>query len=210
MANRNYLQKVINRLKAQKVGIVGNAASWVGQPDTPATHQGHIDALELIDAEIDALETQLTQKRQAARLLTDQKNAIADATELRVKGIHAATPPKWLDYGIADPTSDAAARGTRDVPSKGIIKSVMDDYDGIGFIIDGQSLTDTDTYEFERGVAINATDVNTIPALHHFKISRKVKLTDDDVEKGKRYFYRYRGINSRGAGEWSEPVSRVQ
>jgi hypothetical protein len=211
MASLSYLEKVINRLKAQRVGIVSNIASWTGQPDTPVTHQANIDALELVDADIKVLENQLTQKRQAAKLLAEQKSTVADATELRIKGIHAAAPAKWVDYGLTDPTSDAAmARTTRQVPAKGIIKSISDDYDGIGFIIDGQSLTDADTYEFERGIATTATDVNTIPPMSHYKTSRKVKLTDDEVEKGKRYFYRYRGLNSKGTGEWSEPVSRVQ
>ena len=39
---------------------------------------------------------------------------------------------------------------------------------------------------------------------------RKLSFVDDDVEKGTRYFYRFRGLNSNGSGEWSEPVSRVQ
>lgn len=50
----------------------------------------------------------------------------------------------------------------------------------------------------------------TIPAFTHLVTVRKTKYTDDDVAKGTRYFYRIRGINSKGAGEWSEPVSRVQ
>jgi hypothetical protein len=210
MANLSYLEKVINRLKAQKAGIVTNTASWTGQPDTPATHQAHIDALELIDADIKLLENQLSQKRAAAKLLAEQKNTVADATELRVKGIHATNTAKWVDYGIEDPAAILAARANRPVPAKGIIKNVMDDYDGIGFIVEGQTLTDADTYEFEKGIAANATDVNTIPAFTHLKTSRKVSLVDDDVAKGQRCFYRYRGINSKGAGEWSEPVSRVQ
>jgi hypothetical protein len=59
-------------------------------------------------------------------------------------------------------------------------------------------------------VAADAADVNTIPAFLHLATSRKLKYTDDAVEKGKRYFYRIRAINNQGAGEWSEPVSRVQ
>lgn len=210
MANLSYLQKVINRLKAQKAGIVANAASWTGQPDTPSTHQAHIDAVELVDAEIKTLETQLGQKREAAKLLADQKDTVAEATERRMKGIHASNTSKWMEYGVSDPAATVAARASRPVPTKGIVKKVVDDYDGIGFIVEGQALTDADTYEFQKGIAANATDVNTIPAFTHLKTSRKVSLVDDDVEKGQRCFYRYRGINNKGAGEWSEPVSRVQ
>jgi hypothetical protein len=211
MARLTYVEAVINRLKAFKTGITNNAASWTGQPDTPATTQAHIDALETADAEILALENQLSQKRTALKTLTQTKSGVADTIELRVKGIHAAAPSKWLEYGLPDPTSDAAQqRNAREVCGKGIIKTVIDDYDAVGFIVEWEKLADAETYEVERGIAADASDVNTIPAFTHLVTIRKVKYTDDDVEKGKRYFYRIRGINARGAGEWSEAVSRVQ
>jgi hypothetical protein len=96
------------------------------------------------------------------------------------------------------------------VPEKGVIRNVSDDFDGEGFIVEWEKLAKTDSYEIERGIAANAADVNTIPAFTHLVTVRKTKYTDDDVAKGTRYFYRIRGINSKGAGEWSEPVSRVQ
>ncbi len=211
MAKLTYVQAVIDRLKAQKTGITNNAAAWTGQPDTPATTQAHIDALETADAEILALENQLSQKRTAIKILVAAKAAVADAIDLRVKGIHATAPPKWIEYGLADPTSDAATESTtRPVPDKGVIRNVSDDFDGIGFIVEWEKLAKTDSYEIERGIAANAADVNTIPAFTHLVTVRKIKYTDDDVAKGTRYFYRIRGINTRGAGEWSEPVSRVQ
>ena len=210
MANLSYLEKVINRLTQQKAGIVANATAWAGQPDTPATVQTNIDALETADADIHAFEVQLAQKREAAKLLAEEKNKHADATELRMKGIHAADSSKWLEYGVANPAATTAANAARPVPPKGIIKNVKDDYDGIGFIVEGKTLAGADTYEFQKGIAANAADVNTIPAFTHLKTSRKVSLVDDDVQTGQRCFYRYRGINSKGPGEWSEPVSRVQ
>lgn len=211
MANLTYVQAIIDRLKAQKTGITTNATAWAGQPDTPATVQAHIDALEAADAEVLAMENLLSQKRGALKTLTQSKSAVADAIDLRVKGIHATAPAKWLDYGLADPSSDAAhARTARQVPGKGIIKSVIDDYDGVGFIIEWEKLPDVETYEIERGEAANPADINIIPPMTHLKTQRKIKYTDDDVVKGKRYFYRMRGINARGAGEWSEPVSKVQ
>jgi hypothetical protein len=211
MAKLTYVQAVIDRLKAQKTGITNNAASWTGQPDTPATTQAHIDALETADAEILALENQLTQKRTAVKTLVVTKAAVADAIDLRVKGIHATATNKWIEYGLADPNSTTATESTtRPVPEKGVIRNISDDFDGEGFIVEWEKLAKTDSYEIERGIAANAADVNTIPAFTHLVTVRKTKYTDDDVAKGTRYFYRIRGINSKGAGEWSEPVSRVQ
>lgn len=211
MSKLNYVTAIINRLKALKTGITTNAAAWVGQADTPATTQAHIDALETADAEIVALENQVSQKRTALKAVTHSKSDVADAIELRAKGIHANASSKWIDYGLTDPNNAAdAGRVARPLSNKGIIKTVIDDYDGIGFIVEWEKLADAETYEVERGEAANSTDVNTIPAFKHLVSIRKIKYTDDEVEKGKRYFYRMRGINARGAGEWSEPVSRVQ
>lgn len=211
MAKLNYVTVIINRLKAFKTGIAGNATAWTGQPETPATTQAHIDALETADAEIVALENTLQQKRQALRALAATKSDVADAIELKVKGIHNTAPSKWIEYGLIDPTSSVATESnTRPVPEKGMIKNIVDDYDGIGFIIEWEKLANVEIYEIERGTAANASDVNTIPAFTHLTTIKKIKYTDDDVAKGTRYFYRIRGINARGVGEWSEPVSRVQ
>lgn len=211
MAKLTYVQAIIDRLKAQKTGIVNNTSSWTGQPDTPATTQAHIDTLEAGDAEIESLENQLQQKRQALKVMVDAKEKVADSIDFRIKGIHATATSKWIEYGLADPASDAAQqRNTRQVPSKGWVKAVVDDHDGIGFIIEWDKLDSAETYEVERGTSANVADVTSIPAFVHLVSIRKIKYTDDDVEKGKRYFYRVRGINARGAGEWSEAVSRVQ
>lgn len=209
MAKLNYVTAIINRFKAFKTGITNNATTWTGQPDTPTTIQAHIDTLETADAEILALENQLDQKRMALKVLVQTHAEAADVIERRVKGLHASSPDKWIEYGIANPANEAA-RGQRQVPNKGMIKEVIDDYDGVGFIVSWDKLPDSETYEVERGIAANASDINTIPPFIHLVTLRKTKYTDDDVEKGKRYFYRIRGINARGAGEWSEPVSRVQ
>jgi hypothetical protein len=211
MAKLKFMEVTIVRLKAFKSGISGNATAWAGQEDTPTTVQAHIDALEAADADIASLETLLTQKRQAAKVLAKQKEAVADAIELRVKGIHATATSKWPEYGVDDPNAAAAAaKGTRPVPEKGDIKNIMDDYDGIGFIVELEGLKEADSYEVQRGAGANAADVNTIPAFSYLRNVRKLSFVDDDVEKGIRYFYRLRGINSQGLGEWSEPVSRVQ
>jgi hypothetical protein len=210
MAKLKFLEAPIQRLKSFKNGISGNSSAWTGQPDTPASTQAHIDALENADAEISDLETQLTQKRQAAKLLAQQKNDVADAIELRVKGIHAADSSKWIEYGLTDPNAATAGRSSRPVPAKGVVENIADDYDGVGFIVSIRQLADADSYEVQRGAGANAADVNTIPAMNYLRNVRKLNFVDDDVEKGIRYFYRYRGINTTGVGEWSEPVSRVQ
>ncbi|HRH48838.1 MAG TPA: fibronectin type III domain-containing protein [Panacibacter sp.] len=48
------------------------------------------------------------------------------------------------------------------------------------------------------------------PPYSHYKTTKKLTFTDDDVKRGQRYFYRVRGLDRNGYGEWSEPVSRVQ
>jgi hypothetical protein len=211
MSKLNYVTAIINRLKALKTGIGGNDTAWTGQEDTPATTQTHIDALEAADAEIVALENQVSQKRTALKILTHSKSEVANAIELRAKGIHATATSKWIDYGLTDPNSAAATeRTTRLVCKKGIIKSIIDDYDGVGFIVEWEKLADAETYEVERGIGVDAADVNIIPEFKHLVSIRKIKYTDDDVEKGKRYFYRIRGINAQGAGDWSNAGSMVQ
>jgi len=210
MAKISYLEKVIKRLKALKAGIVANLASWTGQADTPASVQAHIDALEQIDAEISSLENQLSQKRQAAKQLAAQKTAAADATEKRANGIHASATNKLPEYGIDDPAAVAAAKANRTIPGKGHIKSIIDDYDGIGFIVELSKIPDAEGYEVERGIGGNPADVNTIPDFKHLKTTTKLKFVDDEVDKGVRHFYRFRAFNNKGTGEWSEPVSRVQ
>ena len=162
MAKLKFIEAIIIRFKAFKIGISSNPTVWAGQADTPVTVQAHIDALETVDVEIASLETQLTQKRQAAKLLANQKEAIADAVQLKVKGIHATATNKWPEYGVTDPNAAAeAARSTRPVPEKAVIKNIVDDYDGIGFIVELEGLKEADSYEVQRGAGATAANVNT-------------------------------------------------
>jgi hypothetical protein len=62
MAKLKFIEAIIIRFKAFKIGISSNPTVWAGQADTPVTVQAHIDALETVDVEIASLETQLTQK----------------------------------------------------------------------------------------------------------------------------------------------------
>lgn len=208
MSNITYLTTIIDRLKAQKTGLSNNVAAWAGQPETPAATQLHIDELETLDNDIASLKTQLKQKLAAARQLAKAKTAIANAQELKIKGMHAEETRKWVEYGVAKPA--LKTKGKRPVPTKGVIRKIVTDADGAGFIIKVDTLKDAYTYEFEKGVSDNASDVNHPSVFTHFKSSTVTKLVDDAVEKGKRYFYRYRGVNSKGVGEWSAAVSCVQ
>ncbi len=208
MSNITYLKKIIDKLKAQKIGLENNNAAWVGQPETPAAIQLHIDELQTLNDDIAALKIQLKQKLLAARQLAKTKTTVANAQELKIKGIHASETEKWREYGVSKPA--LRTKGKRPVPTKGIIENIMNDKDGAGFIIKCRRLKDAYSYEFEKAVSENASDDKHIPAFSHFKSSTKTKLVDDDVEKGKRYFYRYRGVNSKGFGEWSTSISAVQ
>ena len=171
MAKLAYINSEVDQLKSLKKGVETNSAAWVGQPDTPATIAADIDELELADNEIASLETQLIQKRAAAKQLVAAKAVKANIIAQRAQGIHAANPEKWLDYGIA---SGSAPASPRPAPAKGQIISVADDSDGIGFVVNVQTLDYADTYEYERGTG-KADDANTIPALSHFLTTKKAR-----------------------------------
>ena len=83
---------------------------------------------------------------------------------------------------MADPTADSAARGTRDVPSKCFIKSLRDDDDGIGFILETMPCDGADAFEIDRGIATDAADMSTIPAFTHFCFV-SVNLFEDKTRK---------------------------
>ena len=93
----------------------------------------------------------------------------------------------------------------------GMVKVIVDDLDGEGFILERDSLSDADNYEWQKAAGEDAAVTNIDESqFGHFKISRKKTFVDDNVKKGVRYFYRFRGFNPAGNGPWSEPVSRVQ
>ncbi len=205
MAKLTYLEKEIKRLKRIKEGIGANSADWTSTPNAAADIQTVIDALEATDVSITQTEVLLKQKRNDARNDAKTASETADQSQLVVMGKYPADSDKWLEYGI-----EATAPGTpRPAPDKGLIKKISDDTDGVGFIIEVTVLENADKNEFQRGEG-PANDVNTIPAFTYLRTVGKSKIVDDDVEPGIRYFYRYRGINPSGNGEWSEPVSRVQ
>ncbi len=205
MAKLAYLEKEIQRLKEIKKGIVANSADWASNPTAAADIQSVIDSMEASDSAITAAEVTLKQKRNESKIIAKNGTDAADQAKLIVQGKYPANTDKWLEYGLKVEGPSSA----RPVPEKGNIKSIVDDFDGVGFIIETAALENADTYEYERGQG-PANDTNTIPAFGHLRSVRKAKIVDDDVEQGIRYFYRYRGVNSKGDGEWSAIVSRVQ
>lgn len=217
---RKYLQKVFDRLSGLKNGINLNATDWTGQPDTPATVQAEMDALITMDNDIQQLEDALQQKISEARGLAAAKNEVAGIIEKRAIGIHAGTPLKLVEYNIKPGPTPGQPRP---VPGKAIISSIADDDDGIGFKLRIQKLDGVEHYEVERGLLTRANirqldDLNPTPEATtvlqppypFLRTTRKLSFVDDDVEPGIRHFYRVRGVNASGAGQWSEPVSAVQ
>ena len=225
---RKYLKDVRERFVGLKAGIKSNASIWVGQVDTPATVQEEIDLLDAMDAEIELLNDQLSQKIATARSYARQKKEEAKVIEKRAIGLHATTPGKLVEYNIRIPR---AAVETRELPQKAIIRSVKEHEDGVGFkiTIKGQGLT-VDYWEIERGkidlaakfsdtatgsesdAPVTNSGVTTVlqPPYPFLKSTKKLRYVDNDVVAGVRYFYRVRGVNATGEGAWSEPVSAVR
>jgi len=201
-----YLQKLKNRLVALMNGVTLHAADWAGQAETPATIQANIDQIDAMQADINDLDDQLSQKRKEGRTLETELTLIADTIENKAIGFHTTNPEVLVDY-------DIELRKTpekRPVPTAVLVPVLEDDVDGEGFIISCEVDPDADKYEWEKGTAEDPTDTTTVPTMQHFKITSKTKFVDDNVMPGKRYFYRLRAFNTTGNGPWSAAVSRVQ
>jgi hypothetical protein len=223
----NYIQVLIDQLKSRRSGMNDNAPLWVGQPVTTLDLDGFITVLEGLDNEIEAAKDLLQQKRTNAREAVTNLNKDLAQVDNLARGLHKSTPEKLSDYDIKLPKTPVATA----LPVKAIIKSIADDDDGIGFKITVQSQgRNVTTWEVQRGEIVPATNTGggmppanpgtpasgspsaTVlqPPYPFLRTTKKLVFVDDDVETGVRYFYRLRGTNSKGAGEWSEPVSAVQ
>jgi len=120
-------------------------------------------------------------------------------------GFHSTSELKLSDYGIESRKTATA----KEIPEKAVITSIIDDNDGEGFILTVTYITDADYYEWQKLIGTNGEDLVN-PPYPFFKTSKKTTFVDDDVPRGKRCFYRVRGVNATGVGEWSERVSKVQ
>ena len=207
MGDLLYVENQINSLKKKKEGILANTADWENTGITANTVQTKIDILELARKKVLNNEILLHQNRLDAREAADVGKDEDNQLTLKVKGIYAANTKKWMEYGVD--AHDAITVKKENVPAKGKIKSITDDSNAEGFIIKGQAIKGIDIYEWEKGTGTVA-DAHLIPVFAHHTTNRKCKIVDGDVQKGVRYFYRYRGYNINGFGEWSEPVSKIQ
>lgn len=209
MAMRGYIKRVYDRFAKLKSGMAQNAAAWAGQPDSPTTMQSELDALSVLDNEIERLEDALKQKVAAAHALLAQKAKDADAIAARAIGIHATEPAKLDAYAI----KVGRKRGSsRPVPGKAYITGIKDDDDGMGFKVRIQKLVGAEHFEVQRGVLASTEEGTTVlePPYPFLRTTKRLIFVDDDVRPGTRYFYRVRGVNASGPGAWSEPLGAVQ
>ena len=207
MADLLYVQLQIDSLNKKKAGILKNTSDWDYTGISALTVQAQIDLLELAKKKVLDTEILLHQLRMNARDTAETGKAEDDVLTLKVKGIYAANSKKWAEYGVD--AHDAISAKKNAVPAKGKIKSITDGSNGEGFIVKGQAIKGIDIYEWQRGEGTVA-DANLIPEFVHLTTNRICKIVDDDVQKGIRYFYRYRGYNINGFGEWSEASSKIQ
>lgn len=202
-----YIQKEIDRLKAIKAGMTANAAKWTGQPIDTTNIDTCITILQNRADDLEAAQIALGKLQQTIHEAVDTQALVADQAENFARGIHATEQEKLLDYGIALP-KDAAPQP---IPGQAIISSIVDDADGEGFVLTIQALAHTTDFEIWRGISANPEVLILAPEnFTYLTSSKKLTYTDDAVQKGKRYFYRIRGFNRTGKGEWSAVVSRVQ
>jgi hypothetical protein len=208
MAILTYVSKEQQRLANLKKGMEANNADWTAAGENPTDVQKHWDDLENADKEISLADVKLQNLRIDAKALVKTKADAADKLVLKVKAKYADDPKKWADFGIANDTT-TAARATSNIPAKGVIKSIKNDDDGVGFVVEGETVANANFYEWQRAEG-KADDENATTPMMHLRSVRKTKIVDDDVKSGVRYFYRYRGVNAQGVGDWSEVISGVQ
>lgn len=201
-----YIQQAIGAIKQRVAGMKANEADWTTQKTKVADIEKMVTDLEAQGAKVDAAENALIKEREIARKLVDSCNAKLKNLDNLIYGIHGEETVKLADYGLGlrKPAS------LKPVPGKVVITSIRDDDDGEGFVVTWNSVDDASRYEIEKGVAPDTSTIVLAPPYPFLKSTTKTTLTDDDVVKGRRYFYRVRALNSSGAGEWSEPVYKVQ
>jgi hypothetical protein len=202
-----YIDDLVKDFSTRKSGIEKNPAIWQNLPVKTSDIDDTIAELRALEKQIDdSLET-TQQLRARARLLVVEKKKKVDKIDNLAYGLHDDDATQLLSYGITVKRSASA----KPVPSKGVVKNIIDDHDGEGFIIDRDALPDADNYEWQKAQGEDASVTNIDQSKFvHFKVTKSKNFVDDEVKKGVRYFYRFRGFNNSGNGAWSEPVSRVQ
>ena len=202
-----YLQQEIDRLTNLKNGISANSGLWTNQPANLGAVQDAIDALQGKANAIAELQINLGELQEQAHNEIVIQDKVADQIENLAKGIHSNEPEKLDAYGIVRRKESTSMP----VPATAMIASIKDDADGKGFVIAVQALPNATDFEIYRGVAASPDVQSLDPSAFTFLTStKKLSYTDDDVIKGKRYFYMVRGFNRKGKGAWSAVVSKVQ
>jgi hypothetical protein len=202
-----YIDDLIKDFLSRKSGIEKNAKIWQAMPIKTEEIDATVNELKALQKQIDDSVEATQQLRAKARLMvTEQKKKVAKIDNLAY-GLHNDDATQLLSYGVAL-KKNATPKA---IPAKGKVKSVIDDYDGEGFILEREVIVNADNYEWEKAQSEEATVTYIDPSkFTHFKISKRKVFVDNEVKKGVRYFYRFRGFNSNGYGAWSEPVNRVQ
>ncbi len=201
-----YLLNARGELVKLKDGLTTNQTKWTGQAETPLTIQAIITAIDGKEAELNALEYQLTIKLGECRDLKKSSQLVIDTITSKAIGFHKEHPAELQSYGIPVPTP----REKKPVPSAHLVPYLKDDDDGVGYKVSTQVDPNCDVYEWERGIATDPSDVNTVPTMAFYKQTTKTNFLDDNVDKGVRYFYRVRATNATGNGPWSATANRIQ
>lgn len=201
-----WIGSLVDNLKARAKGILANAALWKNQVVTDVEVNAAVNELIAKSDAIDLAQKQLDKVKAEGRALVEKHSHLLKQVESLAEGIHANDHNKFIDYDMPLPKD----RKSKEAPGKAVIKSITDDVDGVGFVIVHQALAEAEGFEIERSAGQPADTAVLAPPYTFLKNTQKLSYTDDEVEKGKRYFYRSRAYNRRGYGAWSEPVSRVQ
>lgn len=200
------VRKLIDGLSDLAKGMKANSGIWANQVVTEPQVQAAIADLQAKSDAVEAAERALDRARLELNATVEKHQLIETQVEKLAEGIHAAEPHKLVDYNMDLPS----ARKAKAAPAKTVVDKIEDDDDGVGFVVVFQPLADAEGFEIERSEGQPADTLVLAPPYKFLRTIQKLKFTDDDVEKGKRYFYRARAYNRRGYGAWSEPVSRVQ
>ncbi|MEO6550073.1 MAG: fibronectin type III domain-containing protein [Ferruginibacter sp.] len=200
------MQYLVSEMKSLKTGVENNAAKWTNMPVTAAQLQTSTEALIAKDKQLAEAENAVEVLRGESRDLVAHERLLAKQVENLAWGLHQHEPKLLGSYGIA-----VQRPGTSiPAPGKAMIAGITDDPSGEGFVISILGLANAESFEVEKGNCAQADTMVLAPPYPHFQTTRKLNFSDDEVKRGTRYFYRVRGFNRNGSGEWSEPVSRVQ
>ncbi len=201
-----YLSDSISRLKELLNGMLKNPEIWTKPDETPEAVQSKITGLEVVSKTLEDAQENLTLTQVNARRAQADAAKFADDLENSAIAYHKSDQVKLSVYGI----ELRKPRTKRTSPTSTIYAKLQDDTDGQGFIVSTIADPNADQYEWQKGMAADASKTDVIPDMKLFKSTTKLTFVDDDVQKGVRYFYRVRAINTAGEGPWSEAVSRVQ